>query len=110
VRSVRVLLGECVDRRLANELVGHDVQTVPAMGWAGKRNGDLLTLAGANFDAFVTVDRNLPKQHDVSKLSFALIVLVARSNRLADLRPLAPRLVAALESAKPGQLIEIAAA
>lgn len=104
---MRVLLDECVDRRLANELAAHDVQTVPAMGWAGKRNGELLSLAAANFDAFVTVDRNLAKQHDVSKLGFAIIVLVARSNRLADLLPLVPQLLAALGSARAAEVVEV---
>ncbi len=104
---MRVLLDECVDRRLANELAGHEVQTVPGMGWAGKRNGELLKLAATNFEAFVTVDRGLPKQYDLSQLSFTLIVLLAPSNRLADLLPLVPRLLAALVSATAGNVIEI---
>jgi hypothetical protein len=107
VHNVRVLLDECVDRRLAREIRGHDVQTVPAMGWAGKRNGELLALAATNFDAFVTVDRNLPKQHDVLELSFAIVVLVARSNRLADLLPLVPQVLAALGSARAGEVVEV---
>lgn len=64
---MRVLLDECVDRRLDREIVGHDVETVPHMGWAGKQNGELLGLAAANFDVFVTVDRKLPKQHDIQQ-------------------------------------------
>ena len=39
---MRILLDECVDRRLAREIVGHEVRTVPQMGWASIRNGDLL--------------------------------------------------------------------
>lgn len=104
---MRVLLDECVDRRLASEISGHDVQTVPSMGWAGKRNGELLNLAAPNFDAFVTVDRNLAKQHDVLKLSFAIIVLAAPSNRLADLVPLVPGLLTALNSAQAGEVVEV---
>jgi hypothetical protein len=56
---VKILLDECVDRRLAREISGHDVHTVPQMGWAGIKNGDLLTLAEKQFEVFVTVDRNL---------------------------------------------------
>jgi hypothetical protein len=55
---VKILLDECVDRRLARELAGHEVKTVPQMGWAGIKNGELLTLAEKEFEAFVT-DRNL---------------------------------------------------
>ena len=56
---MRVLLDECVDRRLARDIVGHEVRTVPQMGWATIRNSDLLVLAEGQFDAFVIVDRNL---------------------------------------------------
>jgi hypothetical protein len=59
---VRVLLDECVDRRLARELAGHEVTTAPLKGWAGIQNGELLKLAEKEFDVFVTVDRNLSFQ------------------------------------------------
>jgi hypothetical protein len=42
---MRVLLDECLPRKLKNDLAGHDVRTVPDMGWAGKKNGELLQLA-----------------------------------------------------------------
>jgi hypothetical protein len=77
------------------------------MGWAGKRNGELLSLAVGQFDVFVTVDRNLPQQHDLSQYDLAIIVLVARSNRLADLQPLVSQLLAILNMAKPGEAVEI---
>lgn len=99
-----MLLDECVNRRLAKDIVGHDTKTVPQAGWAGLRNGALLGRAEGQFDAFVTVDRNLPSQQNLSRFSIAVIVLRARSNRLADLRPLVPRLLAVLGRAKRGQV------
>ena len=60
---VRVLLDECVDRRLTGDIHGHDVRTPPDAGWAGLQDGDLLTRAEREFDAFVTTDR-LPFQQD----------------------------------------------
>lgn len=39
---MRVLLDECVDRRLAEHILGHDVKTVPEVGWAALKNGELL--------------------------------------------------------------------
>jgi len=101
---MRVLLDECVDWRLLRETPGHDVKTAGQLGWAAVRNGELLTLAAEQFDAFVTVDRNLSFQQHVPALRVAVIVLQARTNRLADLRPLVPRLLQALESAKPGEI------
>jgi hypothetical protein len=56
---VKILLDECVDRRLSRGLVGHSVTTVPRKGWSGIKNGELLALAEKEFDIFVTVDRKI---------------------------------------------------
>jgi hypothetical protein len=77
------------------------------MGWAGKRNGELLTLAAAQFDVFITVDRNLPKQHNIASYDLAVVIHVAMSNRLADIQPLVPAVLANLNSLKPGDVMEI---
>lgn len=100
---MRVLLDECVDRRFATELWGHDVKTVPQAGWAGLKNGELLTRAQHLFDAFVTVDRKLPLEQDLARFSIAVIVLCARSNRITDLRSLIPELLVAMPGAKRGE-------
>jgi predicted nuclease of predicted toxin-antitoxin system len=97
---VRVLLDECLPRRLKRELVGHDVKTTPEMGWASKRNGELLALAVSRFDVFLTADRNLSYQQDLAGLDIAVIVLAAGGNRLDDLRPLVPQLLEMLPTAK----------
>lgn len=86
---MRVLLDECIDRRLATSILDHDVKTVPEMGWATIKNGELLALAQQQFDVFVTVDRNLSFQQNLPQYSVAVIVLRAPSNRLGDLLPLA---------------------
>jgi hypothetical protein len=99
---VKVFLDECVDRRLARDIVGYDVKTATQMGWTAIKNGELLTLAARQFDVFVTVDRNLSFQQNLSSFQIAGVVLCAKSNRLADLRPLAPHLLAAIESAPRG--------
>ena len=104
---MKLLLDECIDRRLAGHLPGHSVRTVPQMGWATIENGRLLRLAEKEFDVFVTVDRNLSFQQNVSKFNLAVAVLRARSNRLADLTPLAAPLLAALPQMKPGKVVVI---
>lgn len=65
---MKILLDECIDRRFAVEFPGHEVKTVPQMGWAGVKNGSLMALAENAFDVFVTVDRNLSFQQKPSKL------------------------------------------
>ena len=56
---MRVLLDECLPRSLKRELVGYEARTAPEMGWASKRNGELLAVAVGQFDVFVTADRKL---------------------------------------------------
>jgi hypothetical protein len=99
---VKVFLDECVDWRLAREIVGHDVKTARQMGWTTIKNGELLILASQHFDVFVTVDRNLSFQQNLGSFSIAVIVLHARTNRLADLKTLVPNLLAVIESAPRG--------
>jgi len=88
---MRVLLDECLPRRLRLDLPGHEVQTVPEAGWAGKKNGDLLRVAAGTFEVFITIDASLAFQQDVAGLAVAVIALSTRSNRLEALRPLMPR-------------------
>jgi predicted nuclease of predicted toxin-antitoxin system len=73
---VRILLDECLPRRLKRELPGHDVRTTPEMGWAGKRNGELLRLAEREFEVFLTVDRKLQRQQNLSAFNIAVIVMI----------------------------------
>ncbi|MGH9556137.1 MAG: DUF5615 family PIN-like protein, partial [Terriglobales bacterium] len=84
---MRILLDECIDQRLAKELVGHEVKTVLQMGWAGLSNGALLRQAEGAFEVFVTVDANLPFQQELSRFGLATFLLRAPTNRLEDLRP-----------------------
>jgi Domain of unknown function (DUF5615) len=100
---MKILLDECIDRKLAREFLGYEVKTVPQMGWAGVKNGQLLALATAEFDVFITVDRNLSFQQNLPQFDIAVIVLQASSNRLADLKPLAPQVLTILPAAAKGQ-------
>lgn len=107
---MRVLLDEQLPRRLARELSGHDVRTVPQKGWSGLKNGELLRLAeDVGFDAFVTADQNLQFQQNLSRAKLCVIVLVALSNRIEDLLPPVPRLLATLSSASPGTVFRVSA-
>ena len=106
---MRILLDECLPKRLKRDLVGHQARTVPEMGWASKKNGELLALAEPEFDVFLTVDRNLSFQQEINRLDLAVVVLVAKGNRHSDLQPLVPDLLAVLVGVSPGQLIRVGA-
>ncbi|MGB7890521.1 MAG: DUF5615 family PIN-like protein [Microcoleus sp.] len=106
---MKLLLDECIDRKIAREFVDHEMKTVPQMGWAGVKNGQLLALAEAEFDLLITVDRNLSFQQNLPQFDIAVIVLQAPSNRLADLKPLAPKVLAILAMATRGQVMIVSA-
>ena len=105
---MRVLIDECVPRRIRKYLTGHDAHTVPDMGWSGKKDKELLSLLVAGgFDVLLTVDRNIRHQHNLASLGASVIVLAATSNRLVDLIPLMPSVLTSLGSIQPGELVEI---
>jgi predicted nuclease of predicted toxin-antitoxin system len=106
---MRVLLDECVHWRLARDIVGHEVRTVQQMGWSGIKNGELLSLASEAFEVFVTVDRNLPFQQDVHSFPIAVIVLEAKTIRLADLKPLIPQVLSVISGARPRGIHRVSA-
>ena len=56
---MRILIDECLPRKLRLLLVGHEAITVAQAGWSGLKNGKLLALAQEGFDVFITIDQNL---------------------------------------------------
>lgn len=65
---MRILLDESLARGLRGEFTGHSVSTVADCGWAGISNGELLELAAARFDAFVTADQKVQYQQNLAAL------------------------------------------
>ena len=105
---MRVLLDECLPRRLKRVFVDHEVRTVPDAGWAGTKNGELLKLAEDSFDVFVTMDQNLQYQQNLEGAAIAVVVLECRTNRLDDLLPLVPKLLDVLRSSLgPGEVVRV---
>ena len=101
MKSLKILLDECIDRRLAREIPGHTARTVHEEGWAGLKNGQLLAQAAGKFDVFLTVDRNLTNQQNLSKFEIAVVVIRSKSNSLKDLRKAIPSILTALTEATP---------
>ena len=105
---MRILLDECVPKMIGRYLTGHAVRTVPQEGWSGKQNGELLELmAAAGFSVFLTVDQNLRYQQNLHAAGIALVVLVAQGNQIADLLPLIPQVLVALETIVSGDVVEV---
>lgn len=104
---MKLLLDECMPQRLRNDFIGHETLTVDDVGLRGIKNGELLRASAGNFNAVITVDRKMPHQQNISGLDLALIVLVARPCRYPQLKLLVPKVLEALKTIKPGEVIEI---
>lgn len=105
---MRILLDESLPWELKAELPGHEVRTVQEMSWSSMKNGELLVRAAAGqFDVFITADQNLQYQQNLNALPLAVVVVVAKSNRITDLRPLIPELLAALAALPARTLVQI---
>ena len=107
---MRVLLDEMLDRRLAGFLPeATEAVTVRERGWGAKKDGELLALAEEEFDVLLTADRHIPEQQDLSRFDLAVVILEAKSNRLADLAPIVSRAGEFLSGARPGRALRVGA-
>jgi hypothetical protein len=104
---MRVLLDECLPRKLKSELTEHEVRTAQEQGWSGLKNGALLQVASGHFDVLLTVDRNIAFQQNFQGLRIAVVAMVAKSNRFRDLRPMMAQVRLALPKAKRGEVLRV---
>ncbi len=104
---MRLLLDECVPKRLKRELPEHEVKTVQDMRWAGIKNGALLKLADGQFDAFLTVDQGIEYHQNLSGLRICIVVMVAASNDVDDVRPLLSGVEQALAGLRAGEVMRV---
>ncbi len=104
---MKVLLDECLPNKLKSEVNAEFVTTVPEVGWASIQNGTLLRLAEQEFDVFLTNDQDLEHQQNLKKLDLAIVVLVALTNDIEDLRPLMPAANEAFKIIKAGEVVYI---
>jgi len=106
---MRMLLDESVPGRLGPLLIGHAVTTVQRRGWSSIKNGKLLALAAAEFDVVLTADKGMEYQQNLATLPVAVVIVLARTNRMQDMAPAVPRILTALGELVPGTLLKLAA-
>jgi hypothetical protein len=105
---MRVLLDEHMHvqlRQLFDE--GIEAETVRYREWTTLENGALMRAAEAEYDAFVTMDRGIPHQHELADFDLAVVVLEAKSNKYDAVAPLMPEVNRALQDAKPGTATDV---
>ena len=101
---MKLLIDECLPRALKRLFTGHDCRTVQEVGWSGKRNGDLISVAELEFDVLVTIDHGIRHQQNLVGRQIAILILVAQSNQIEDLAPLIPAALPTLASIGPGRV------
>jgi hypothetical protein len=105
---MRVLLDECVPKRIKNHLKSyHQISTVVEIGWSGKKNGELIRLAEGRFDSFITVDQNLSYQQNLKNSKIAVLLVIAQDNQYETIRKFVPRILKTLLSVKRGEFARI---
>ena len=104
---MRLLIDECLPRALKRLFRGHTCRTVQEMAWSGIKNGALLSLAEAEFDALITIDQGFEYQQNLKERRIAILLLVSRSNQIEDLAPIVPAALTALAMILPGQVVRI---
>ena len=106
---MRILLDESVPGRLGALLVGHEANAVQRRGWAGIKNGKLLALAATEFDVLLTADKGIEHQQNLATLPIAVLIVLARSNRMEDMAPAVPAILAALSELQPRSIRKVTA-
>lgn len=104
---MKLLLDECVPRRLKFGFAGHEILTIDEAGFKGLKNGNLIRAASEIFEVLITVDKNIQHQQNIEKLKIAILILSAKSNRYESLSPLVPKALKILENIKIGEIITI---
>ena len=86
----------------------HQIHSVKDQGWSGKKNGELMKLMKSNdFDALITIDKNLKHQQNLDKHMVFIVVLDAPNNKIPTLTPLIEKLEMALSKPLTGFVMEI---
>jgi len=83
---MKVLLDECITKRLKLYLKDFEVWTVSEMGWRGIKNGKLLSLCVVNhFDVLLTIDKNMMFQQNIEKYPITIVVLNSLTSKIEEL-------------------------
>lgn len=102
---MKVILDENLPKPLKGIFPNHTVTTVQEQGLAGAVNGALLARLEGIFDVSITADKNIRYQQNIS--GRALAILELPTNRLPMLRPIFPRIEAAVDAITPGGYVQL---
>ena len=102
---MKLLLDECLPEDLKDFISGHQVFSVTEMDWKGIKNGELMRRSSeSEFDIFLTADKNIRYQQNVSRYQIAIIVFDVFRNTLPELKPRIPKLLEMIPDVYKGNL------
>ena len=105
---MKILLDECITKRLKSKLTEYQVNTVFEMGWSGLKNGTLMTKAiKNNFDIFLTIDKNIEYQQNLKSYQIAVVVINTASSKLENLEKLLPKFKQDINTFEKGKVFKI---
>jgi len=91
---MKILLDECVNKRLKSYLKDFEVYTVTEMGWSGTKNGELMSLCAVGcFDIILTIDKNMIYQQNIEKYPISIVVLNSQTSKIEELNHFIPSLL-----------------
>lgn len=102
---MKIIIDECVPHIVKKRLPKREIKTVQQMGWSGVKNGELLRLVEAEFDVFITSDKNLRYQQNLKDRQIAILLLP--SNQIPIIENLLTEIDDALEIIKSNDFIEL---
>jgi predicted nuclease of predicted toxin-antitoxin system len=101
---VKVLFDHNLPHKLRTNLATlgkHEIVTASYMGWGGLRNGELLrTAEESGLDVFVTGDKSLADEQNLTGRRLAIVALSA--NNWPIIKNHVPSILTAIENAIPG--------
>ena len=100
---MKILIDECAPFKLSQLLHGHSVYSVQMMKWAGVKNGELIKIADEKFDLFITIDKNLKYQQNLSRIRMAIVLIEVNNNRIENVLKAAATLPDLLNSIETGK-------
>ena len=103
---MKILFDECIPHPLRRRLAEFEISTAQEMGWGRVKNGDLLKRAEGVFEVFLTADQQLKYQQNLKGRRLAILVL--STNRWPQVKAKTPEIIAAIQSLRPGDYLELA--
>jgi hypothetical protein len=105
---MKILLDECVTKKLKPLLAGHTVFTIGEMDWKGLKNGILIEReVQNNFDILLTIDKNICYQQNTAKYNISIVVLNASNSNIETLQEFLPGFNKQIEKFEKGRFYVI---